>query len=699
MASDVERLVEHGVVPVSIVSESVESCDVQSSVLSSNNESSSYAIPSFQRSVTVQRFIKYLVNTKTFSLGHVKRKIHSFMSQQRDRPPFIQIEKADGRLVRDMFDPILFRAGSTPLPTDSHPLRIAVMIKFHRGVCAQCSSELGGQLSSDCYFAAMIACIECGWNPPIDVGRIVPKYKAPRGHNYKTVEQFHVSTDREFTDMENHGVVVPCMSQGIINPLGSVVKSSDKVRAFVIARVVVNDQASLTRASEFLVSKGHPKIKARIITDPTSTGINSAAYSPAFSYPSLADGLQLLYRSCWLAKADIGRYFHSFPLALECRDLFQVYYREQLWHYARCFFGYTACPYYCSTFSAEIKAWLKSVGVETAHMMDDFLLAGGTLEEAHKKMEVLISVLESAGFYMSADKTEYGQQLVFLGVLIDTVRMILRFEKTQSRGMMVQMEAYLKTLESGGQLDHTTIRHVCGKFNWFSEVVQSGRLHTRAWWLYEKYGSQLHKAWRRVLLLDTRWWISLLLRWSEDESGECEYQIWSASELLERPHSLLIMQSDASGTDGYGYYSGYYSESELQYRYVAVRWQEINTRDSHTIELMCVEDFLVRTQPQDVVLAWITDSESAMWSVNKGRCHEPTAMTVLSHILHMCDMYRVQIVALWVPREENTLADYLSHFAHFSDRDEVEGWLTDLGLSAECSRAASCRDQASQQDS
>jgi hypothetical protein len=334
----------------------------------------------------------------------------------------------------------------------------------------------------------------------------------------------------------------------------------------------------------------------------------------------------------------------------------------------------------------------------TAHMMDDFLLAGDSREEAERKMDVLIKMLESVGFHMAPEKTEYGQQLVFLGVLIDSVNMTLRFESVQAKGMKAQMESYAQQLRRRDDLDHTTIRHVCGKLNWYCEVVQSGRCHTKAWWLYEKHISGLFEENRRELLADTQWWIDLLQTWSENRSRDCEYKIWSASELLDDPHSLYILQSDASGTDGYGYYSGYYSDSELDYKFVSKRWPahyKLDEMHSHLEELMALEDFLLETQLHDLVLVWISDSESAVWSVNKGRCRDPAAMIVLRNILRVCDAVHIQIIALWVPREENVIADYLSHFAHLTNSGERRGFLRDLGIFTE-SGAQGRQHQASQ---
>ena len=66
-----------------------------------------------------------------------------------------------------------------------------------------------------------------------------------------------------------------------------------------------------------------------------------------------------------------------------------------------------------------------------------------------------------------------------------------------------------------------------------------------------------------------------------------------------------------------------------------------------------------------------------MWTINKGRCFEAAGEVVLSSILASCDKFRLQIIALWVPRELNELADYLSHLACSIDRDQTQGTWTD----------------------
>jgi hypothetical protein len=159
-------------------------------------------------------------------------------------------------------------------------------------------------------------------------------------------------------------------------------------------------------------------------------------------------------------------------------------------------------------------------------------------------------------------------------------------------------------------------------------------------------------------------------------SSRFVYKILSADALKNDPKAMCIVQSDASGTDGYGYYFSYLRDDRREY--VSKRWVPplSPTTTSHTFELKALSDFLQnRCVARNAVLVWLTDNEGATWSINKGSCHELDALPILSNILELCDQYQLQILALWVPRESNLLADYLSHLATLLNRDEVSGHL------------------------
>lgn len=638
------------------------------------NKSYSISEYAFKSSAAVNNFVALLVEKEQFSLAAIKRASHRELRRRGSMISEAVAKKPSGLHVREMFDPLVFQSGQFSLFPESHPLRADRMAERHRAGCPLCRSS-GSGIASSCYFSAMLRCITHGWRWPVDESYISPKYHTDG--NYPAMDQFSGSTSKEFLDMVDTGVLIPfSMMPGrraVRNPLGVVVKKSDIVRGLVLVNVVVKDQASMDEANKQLLLIGQPRIKARITTDFTASGVNWASYSPPFQYPSLQDGLRLISRRCFIGKTDVTRYFHSFAIAYESRHLCVVFYQGVYYVYARCPFGYTTCPYYASTWSAEFRQWLLELGIETAHLMDDWLVTADTETATREKLAVVREVIQDVGFVINAEKDEVGQVITFLGVHLDSVNMTLRFEGVQAKGMRLELESYLQKLTSDKQLDHSTIRHTCGKLNWYSEVVQSGRLHIRSWWHYERHRANLYPATFRRLLTDTQWWIDLLRSWESDTSAGIEYSILSASELLSNPEAVVILQSDASGTDGFGYYFSYLSASQLSW--VSKRWPlGYLSVSSHTDELAALADFLeCSCSAREAVLVWVTDSESAMWSVNKGRCFEPSGELVLTRVLHWCDVFHLQIVALWVPRELNELADHLSHLACSVDRDEVSG--------------------------
>ena len=621
-----------------------------------------------------------MVRKGTFSLNTLKRSIHKYLkSSPRDasEPYRDEIRKPDGLSVTEMFDPYLFQSGSYCLRPETYPLKPAIMGDNHCQHCALCGPA--GSVQPSCYFSSMLRCITHGWHPPCNYAAITPKY-ATHG-NYPSVALFQTSAAKEFQDMVTHQVVIPCSLQRpvLVNPLGAILKNSDKMRAKVLVGITIIDQATLTAASDALVAAGHPKIKVRMTTDLSAKGVNAASYSPPFRYPSNADTLRIIKRNGFIASGDVSRYFHSFPLAIDGRRYWVIEFGGNYWAYSRCCFGHAACPYYCSTWSAEFRQWALARELDPAFMVDDWLLCEGTLEAAKQSLHTLCEMFEKCGFSMSIDKFQYGQQVVFIGVLIDTVTMTMRFDSVQARGMRLQLEAYLAQISAGRHLDHSTIRHVCGKLNWYAEIVQSGRVHIKSWWDYERNGSNLYSASLLRLGQDTQWWIDLLRTWEEHASGQVEYKILSVEELQNNPQSMYILQSDASGTDGFGYYGSYLHDKEPVY--TSKRWNPPldPSVSSHAFELMALDDFLRNEcTVVDAVLVWLSDNESATWSINKGRCRAPADQPVVASVLHQCDRLRLQIVAMWVPREHNELADYLSHLAVVMNRDVVQGKVSEL---------------------
>jgi hypothetical protein len=136
---------------------------------------------------------------------------------------------------------------------------------------------------------------------------------------------------------------------------------------------------------------------------------------------------------------------------------------------------------------------------------------------------------------------------------------------------------------------------------------------------------------------------------------------------------VYVVQSDASGTDGYEYFHSYLNATEVHH--VSKHWDGTLEDKSNSMyfELRSLSDFLDETTITGCVLLWLNDNESSTHSINKGNCKDPTSRVLLSQILGQCDRLRLQILAIWVPREQNQFADYLSHLSTYLNRSHVYG--------------------------
>jgi hypothetical protein len=478
--------------------------------------------------------------------------------------------------------------------------------------------------------------------------------------------------------MISQGVLRPTdpTTPGLTHPLGAQVKNSDRIRARVLANVDITDQASMDTASAALLALGSNKVKCRLTLDPSATGLNDATADAPFRYPSLHDMLDMVRPGFALALTDIGRYFHTFPLARESRPWFRVSYAGTLYEYARCPFGYKTCPYYCSTWSAEIKLWLQASGIPTAHLMDDWLAVAPTEPLATDLLGRIEDLLVSAGFTIS-DKTRVSTREVLLGVMVDTPTMRLLFDPIQCKGMVATLSSFLPLLHQHLPPDQTLVRHVCGKLNWFSEILQSGRLRTSRWWQYCRHGHLLHQNATDSLIEDTEWWITLLTQWGSQSISSLAYPIINPASLAANPDRVRVVQSDASGTDGYGFTMGRINDSNLTFHSFAWSPTDPPLSSSHACELRAIQravDTLTESPLANPrLIIWVTDSLAASYSVNKGLARKDEGFHIVADILRKCDEAHTYIIALWVPRDNNLFADYLSHLAFALRRERVDG--------------------------
>ena len=617
----------------------------------------------------VSEFILRHLNKGSFSVKVMQRAVARDFHRERGT---LRV-KPNGMEVRSMYDPRMFGSGSTAVPSNLKPER---MMELHCGSCDLCREhyKTHGRCKLECYYTDLDQCITKGWMPEIRAQEVKALRKIRNSQNCKLYPE---KVAEEFGKMEadEYLVRLDTFIPGVhtLNALGAVVKKGDILRARALTGIEVVDEDSLRAASRQLQDMGFLKIKVRITIDCTGSGVNGATYSPSFTMPGFEEALRRVYRDCWMSKGDVSHYFHSFPIARAFRDFLVVELEEGVFlQYMVVPMGFTACPYYASTWSAEMRQWMLTAGLDPAFLMDDWFEVGDKEEVARSRMRTLYDLIESTGHGMAEEKFEVAQMMVFLGILIDSTTMTCRIDKVQAAGFKQQLLLYLERLRvKGGDLDLQTVRHVAGKLSWYCEVIQSGRMHINAWWLYAGTLEEWHNN-RDIppVIAELEWWVGILGQWEHDDDCTHACRIYNCDELLAHPESFQLVQSDASGTDGFGYVCSQVGSEG--YRYYSKTWVTLPVH-SHQAELLALLEYFRKDLVRDTLIMWITDCQSAAWTVNKGNCDDPLGRVVLAEILGLCDLFQCQLFAVWIPRENNVLPDHLSHLSFLMHREEVSG--------------------------
>lgn len=653
----------------------------------------------YRETPPVEDLLKRMVAAGKFSVGAIRREVSKAIYRstcQSDPQSDNEAVRPDGLDPQEMVSrhPEVFGHGAELLPEGSCNLRPKAMAQHHCKICSRCKwsrTETECRVNKECYFYKMLMCIEYGWRPPLSSTTFEPLYHVDG--NYSSTADYAEGVDEELKAMLSSGAIVACEDEEgqVEHPLGAVIKMSDKTRARALLSLVVDGQKSLQVINQRFKTLGLPKVKIRVTMDCTATGVNLAAGVARFTYPGVRQGVAIVRPGAYLGVCDVSRYFHSFPWALDMRRLMRIRWRNQQYECWGLSFGFALCPYYCSAWSAEFRRWVLAELGPCAHMVDDWLLVASGAEEIRDKCAALAALFASCGFGMAVEKCKYGTSVKYLGVVIDTAAMRLRIDKDQALGTRLLLQDAARRIQAKQRVGHTTLYHLAGKLNWFAEVIQSGRLHTHSFWDYLRATDEL-KVPRRTrdrILHDISWWIGTLVSWEAEDTSGLEYRILSAEVLQQDPEALYVVQSDASGSDGMGYHHGYASPGATR-RYGSAQWgAEGVPTSSHAMELRALRVCLEREAlpRHGLVLLWLTDSASAAMSVNKGNCANTEGLAELERILAVCDQRGYEILAAWIPREDNVLADYLSHLSALLAMDRVEGEVGVLAAEARAGRS------------
>jgi hypothetical protein len=307
----------------------------------------------------------------------------------------------------------------------------------------------------------------------------------------------------------------------------------------------------------------------------------------------------------------------------------------------------------------------------------DFFIVGQTYAECLSNLKVLISILTRHGWTIAEDKTTMPSQLMtFIGVQLDSRSMTLSIEPEKARAVMFKFESARSELLAG-TLKPSLVASLAGNCIWFSSVVTVGRIFTNPLFRLMRLirrgelTSRGRVSEEIMQLFDKAygWWMEILRKWREGSVLRANVRV-IPSQLIE---DAVFVQQDA-GDEGLGYFSALMEEGFRRIRWYARTLDTTGETSSTFKELSTIRWALMsRHEWTNRLVVVVFDSSAAAFGLNNGSSAAPSCMELIEAIYELSDERNITLVALWVPRAENTFADMLTHLCIHNRTESAEG--------------------------
>lgn len=274
--------------------------------------------------------------------------------------------------------------------------------------------------------------------------------------------------------------------------------------------------------------------KTRLVVD-LSRSLNPTIRNIPLKYETVAQYSRRLRRGSWLAKVDIRACFLSFPLHPSLAKHISVKWGGVEWGYTKLPFGLNISPAWASRLLSVTSFALHLMGVSHSRYLDDYCTDAHSRAECRHNLDILYRVLSKFGLVLASEKTQGPDQILeYLGIIIDTIRMILRLSEKR----LQECRRLLRWFIAASRTTVAKLRSFIGKLSFMSQVLPASRPFIRFWidGLCEKPRKDRIRI-NSDMTRDASLWLDRLKRWN----GTCKW----------RSKQLLVIETDAS-FEGFG---------------------------------------------------------------------------------------------------------------------------------------------------
>jgi hypothetical protein len=342
-------------------------------------------------------------------------------------------------------------------------------------------------------------------------------------------------------------------------------------------------------------------------------------------------------------------------IATEARKFLRFGWRGILYQFCVLPFGLSPAPRVFTTLTRILKAILGVQGIRTIFYLDDILILGSSFNICMDNTAEALQILIKAGFFIHWKKSRLVPETIFtfLGLQWDSVQASLSLPLVKIGQLHSQASSLLKSRSPTCR----QTKVLSGLIAAFFRAVPLLRLRGRFLQISENlvYSSELdlHKivTLLPLALIDLEWICRLT-------PPQCSAQLW----LLTPEDCDLEIHTDASDF-GFGiWFQGRLRQGTWD---PSMRSAHINAKE--LIALSVALDSSLQGQRDKAVL-WRIDNTAALAYIKKegGTC-SLSLLEAASEILIKAHQRGLRFLPIYIPSEENILADAASRFMDIPD--------------------------------
>ena len=378
--------------------------------------------------------------------------------------------------------------------------------------------------------------------------------------------------------------------------------------------------------------------------------VNAFLAIPRCKYEDLRNFSDMVQEGDYAVKFDLTSGYHHIEIHEQHRKFlgFKWFYRnkERYFVFEVLPFGLSsACHVFTKVMRAFIKKWRGAFGLRTIIYIDDGICVEKSFKACSKAGKLLLSDLKNAGFIVNLKKSIWipTKRIQFLGFAVDTDQMTYT---VPDKKLEVFLNLASKILKSG-KASAKDISRVTGRL------------------------VSMQPALGKIVLLTTRCMYAFLAKQSTwyregslDQGSLEELEFWfknirnkNGYRIKADPQITRVIFTDASEFGFGGFLVTKIGQEVAKGTFSAAERQTSSTEREILAVKYVLQSFQNELRGQNIL--WYTDNQNVPIILRKGstKMHlNKLALDIFSLALKLS----VELLPVWIPREENKVADALS---------------------------------------